>query len=143
MGRQSKREQTIQAVGVYIKKAEQQSPDQYPLQVKAVAERIGCSRTLLYKYDLAEIIQAANRRQREHFGLTGKNGLRRGLAEVVAKLRSDLALAHERNKALVARLNMVEANAARLGIDPEELYQEIVKPDRSQSHAITGRKSRG
>lgn len=135
MGRQSKRGQIIQAVSAYIKKAEHQLPDQYPLNVKAVAKHVGCSRTLLYKYDLAEKIQAASQRQREHIGLTGKKIPRRGMADVVAKLRSDLALAHERNKALVARLNMVEANAARLGIDPEELYREMVKPDRSQSHA--------
>lgn len=135
MGRQSKREQTIQAVDAYIKKAEHQSPDQYPLNVKAVAERIGCSRTLLYKYSLAEKIQAANRRQREHLGLAGEMAQRRGVTGIVAKLRADLALAHERNKALVARLNIVEANAARLGIDPEELYREMVKPDRSHSQA--------
>jgi hypothetical protein len=44
-------------------------------------------------------------------------------------------LAEERNKHLVARLALVEANAARLGIDPEELYRPVMRPMRNVSHA--------
>lgn len=134
MGRRSKREQIVKAVRRYIEVAEHRTPDRYPLEVKTVAQSIGCSRTLLYKYDLAAEIQAASGRQRARLGLTTDSQGRRSLADVVTKLRAELALADKRNKALIARLNVVEANAARLGINPEELYREMVRPDRSRAH---------
>jgi hypothetical protein len=43
----------------------------------------------------------------------------------------------ERNKALVARIAIMEANAARLGFDPEEMYKPILKPVRTVSRAGT------
>src|SRR5215813_5587897 len=49
----------------------------------------------------------------------------------------------EKNKKLVAQIAIIEVNAARLGIDPEELYKPIPKPIRTVSRAgATSRKRR-
>ena len=52
-----------------------------------------------------------------------------------AGYRRELEKERERNKALVARIAIMEANAARLGFDPEEMYKPILKPVRTTSRA--------
>jgi len=44
----------------------------------------------------------------------------------------------EPSKSLVGRIAIMEANADRLGIDPEEMHQPIVKPVRTMSRAGQG-----
>jgi hypothetical protein len=39
--------------------------------------------------------------------------------------------------ALVTRIAIMEANAARLGFDPEEMFKPILKPVRATSRAGT------
>ncbi len=46
----------------------------------------------------------------------------------------------ERNKHLVAQVAVMEANAARLGFDPEEMYRPLLKPVRTVSRAGTNNK---
>lgn len=131
MGCKSKQEEVTRAVRAYLVAGESQPPEQYQLDVKHVAAAVGVSRTSIYKYGLVEEIRAAARRQRERMGLPAGNGNRHRWRETIHKLREELAQADERNRTLVAQLNLIEANAARLGIDPEELYQPLVKPIRS------------
>lgn len=131
MGRKSKKAEIARAVRAYLGEVETQPPDeQHAIDVKHVAAVIGVSRTSLYQYGLAEEIKAAARRQREQSHLSDCHQ-----SDQVRRLRQELKLAEERNKALLAQINVIEANAARLGIDPEELYKSLAKPVRSTSHA--------
>ena len=93
------------------------------------------SPTTLYKYQFQEHIRAATHRQRENAKQTSKKPSLNSPKKRIQKLAEELKLAEERNKHLVARITLVEANAARLGIDPEELYQPILKPVRTISYA--------
>jgi hypothetical protein len=43
-----------------------------------------------------------------------------------------------RSKNLVGRIAIMEANAAKLGIDPEEMHKSISKPVRTLSRAGQG-----
>ncbi len=54
---------------------------------------------------------------------------------MIRQLRTELAEAETRNKVLIAKLRLAEANAKRLGIDPEELYRQMDKPPRIVSYA--------
>lgn len=58
-----------------------------------------------------------------------KSEIRR-LAEEIEKQRG-------RNKGLVGRIAIMEANAARLGFDPEEMHKPVLKPVRTMSRAGT------
>lgn len=142
MGRKNKQKQVTDAVQDYLENAENQTPDEAIINVKSVAAVLGVSRTSLYKYELDSAIKAAAKRQRERMGLDEPAVKRRRASDIALKLRADLHLAEERNKGLVAQICLIEANAARLGIDPEELYQPLAKPVRSVSHAGRGYKAR-
>jgi hypothetical protein len=142
MGRKNKQKQVTDAVQDYLENAGNQTPDEAIINVKSVAAVLGVSRTSLYKYGLDSAIKAAAKRQRERMGLNESAAKRRRASDIALKLRADLHLAEERNKGLVAQICLIEANAARLGIDPEELYQPLAKPVRSVSHAGRGYKTR-
>lgn len=131
MGCKSKQEEVTRAVRAYLVAGEGRPTEQVQLDVMHVAAAVGVSRTSIYKYGLVEEIRAAARRQRERMGLPAGNGNRHRWRETIQKLREELAQAEERNRLLLAQLNLIEANAARLGIDPEELYQPLAKPIRS------------
>ncbi len=135
MGCKSKQAEVSTAVRTYLAVGESQLPERCQLDVTHVAAAIGVSRTSIYKYGLVEEIRAAAQRQREQSGLPTGTSSRHRWREIIQKLREELEQAGERNRLLLAQLNMIEANAARLGIDPEELYQPLVKPIRSVSRA--------
>jgi len=136
MGRQNKREAVTQAVRAYLSLAESRSADECPLDVGSVAIAVGCVRASLYNYGLQAEILAAAERQRERQRLPAKGGLKGQLHQ----LRTEMAVIEQRNLALLERLNLVEANAVRLNIEPEELYRPLPRPPRQVSQA--GRKKR-
>lgn len=131
MGRQSKRESVTRAVRAYLVLAITRSPDEYPLDVGSVAIAVGCARASLYNYGLQTEILAAAERQRERQQLPVNGGLKGQLRQ----LRAEMAIMEQRNLALLERLNLVEANAVRLNIDPEELYRPLPLPPRQVSQA--------
>lgn len=137
MGRQSKREAVTKAVRAYLSLAESRLPGEYPLDVGSVATSVGCARASLYNYGLQTDILAAAERQRDRQQLPINGGLKGQLRQ----LRAEIAVMEQRNLALLERLNLVEANAVRLNIDPEELYRPLPLPPRQVSQA--GRKKRG
>ena len=136
MGRQSKYETVTKAVRAYLALAETRLPDEYPLDVGSVARDVGCARASLYNYGLQGEILAAAKRQRERQQLPSNGGLKGQLRQ----LRAEMVIMQQRNLALLERLNLVEANAARLNINPEELYRPLPLPPRQVSQA--GRKKR-
>jgi hypothetical protein len=143
MPRKSQREIIRQKVRDYLAIAEASSSNDHPLDVRSVAARLEVSPTTLYKYQLSGEIHAAEKRQRENAKLSGKLIERRAFADRLRDLSQDLEKEKEKNKKLVAQIAIIEANAARLGIDPEELYKSILKPIRTVSRAgATSRKHR-
>ncbi len=145
MPRSSLREELTSRLHEYLVIAELHSPEEYPLDVKSVAEALNVSRTTVYKYALDEDIAAASQRQWERAYNSGRRTKRSMIEEIISELKARLHLAEERIKQLIARLAMVEANAARLGINPEDLYRPILNPIRNVSHAgsnISGGKKR-
>jgi hypothetical protein len=135
MPRYSQREELTAALHSYLAIAEVHSPEAYPLDCRSVAKALGVSPTTLYKYQLQEPIRAAEQRQRAQGELPGKSSRHNASIERLHRLEGEVKQVEERNKHLVARLALVEANAARLGIDPEELYRPVLRPVRSVSRA--------
>ncbi len=75
------------------------------------------------------------RKVSEEKNVAGKNPRLTSSRERIQRLQEEVKQAEVRNKHLVARIALVEANAVRLGIDPEELYRPMMKPVRAVSHA--------
>lgn len=142
MGRKCKQEEVTNAVRDFLETAVTHPPDECVIDVKSVAAAISVSRTSLYKYGLADEIKAAVSRQRERMGLSGAALQQRRLTDIVRHLRQELQQAEIRNKVLLGQINIIEANAARMGINPEELYKPLAKPVRSVSQAGRGRNRR-
>ncbi len=137
MPRQSQREELTAALRAYLAKASKHLPEEYPLDVRSVAKALEVSPTTVYKYQLQEPIRAAAKRQHENTPTVASQPSLHSPKERLHKLEEELKRAGERNKHLVAQLALVEANAARLGIDPEELYRPVMKPVRTHSYAGT------
>jgi len=133
MGCKSKQAEISVAVRAYLSAGESRPPAQCQLDVAHVAAAAGVSRTSIYKYGLVEEIRAAAQRQRERAGKLAGNNAGDRQRETIQRLRQELKQSEERNRLLLVQLNLTEANAARLGVDPEELYQPLVKPIRSVS----------
>jgi hypothetical protein len=55
----------------------------------------------------------------------------------IRKLSEEFEKERERNRGLVGLIAVMEANAARVGFDPEEMYKPIQKPIRTMSRAGT------
>jgi hypothetical protein len=122
MGRHSKRASVTEAVTRYLRLAEEHAPDLYPIEVGHIARMVGCARSTLYNYGLDHlIVEAASRQQLRHPHGKAKE-------DALSALRSALHVSEAQNRALLERLVLVEANAVRLGIDADELYQPMLKP---------------
>jgi hypothetical protein len=111
--------------------------------VRSVAAALGVSPTTLYKYGLNGEINAAERRQRENAPLSGAAIERRYFQDQITHLNAQLEQERERSKGLVRRIAIMEANAARLGFDPEEMHKPILKPVRAMSRTGTNRSGAG
>lgn len=135
MPRNNERESLTTKVKEYIANAEACSAENQSLDVKSVAEALKVSRTTLYKYNLNVLINDAQKQQHQRAKLSGKMLDRQAYSEKIRELAQELERERERNKGLVAQIILMEANAARLGFDPEEMYKTLPKPDRSVSRA--------
>jgi hypothetical protein len=135
MPRKPAENRIVRAVRDYIALAENASPAERPLDVRSVARIVRTSPTTLYKYGLQELIKQAARRQKTNSTASPAEQERRAYEERLQALRDENEELHERNRGLLAHIALLEGNAARLGIDPEDLCQAIVKPDRRVSRA--------
>jgi hypothetical protein len=135
MPRSSVREDLLRRLREHLAVAETHAPEESPLDVRGVAAALGVSPTTLYKYGFNREINAAEQRQRTNGHVSGREIERRSFHDQVHGLSQELEKERERNKALVARIAIMEANAARLGFDPEEMYKPILKPVRTVSRA--------
>jgi hypothetical protein len=137
MARPSKQERITQAVRAYLTQAEQQSPETHPLDVGSVAQAVGCVRSSIYNYGLQRDILDAAARQRECHQTDPDSHLK----ALLRQLQGELAAMAVRNHALLERLNLVEANAVRLGVDPDDLYRPLLKPPRQVPNLSRRRKN--
>ena len=137
MPRTSVRGDLSRRVREYLAVAEAHPADECSLDVRSVAAALGVSPTTLYKYGFNREINAAEQRQQDNGHASGREIERRSFQDQVHGLSQELEKERERNKALVARIAVMEANAARLGFDPEEMYKLILKPVRTVSRAGT------
>ena len=135
MPRKSKEEEIKSSVLEYLAVAETHMPEEHPLDVRAVAEGLKVSPTTLYKYQLDQEIHAAEQRQRERAKISGKVLDKHDSAAKIRDLKMALEQEREQKKNLAAQIAIMEANAARLGFDPEEMYRPLLKPVRTVSRA--------
>lgn len=139
MPRVSIRNQLHQRLRDYLAVAEAHPPSEMSLDVRSVASALRISPTTLYKYGFNDDINTAERRQRESALLSGPEIEKRFFEGQAEQLRTELEMEREKNRQLVGRIAVIEANAGRLGIDPEELYRAVLKPVRSISRAGTNK----
>ncbi len=139
MPRVSVRDQLQQRLRDYLAVAEAHTPDETALDVRSVAAALGVSPTTLYKYGFNNDVNAAEQRQMENAQLSGPAIEKRYFEGQLDQLKTELDKEQERSRQLVGRIAIIEANAGRLGIDPEELYRAILKPVRSMSRAGSNR----
>ena len=143
MARPAERDDVARAVRKHLTLAAQSSEGAIPLDVKSVAAATGYARSTLYKYGLQRDIQRMAEKRSKNGSASAAEQEDAAYADRLQALREELDLANERNLGLVARFALVEGNAARLGIDPEELYKPLPQPDRRTSRAgAAGRKAR-
>ncbi len=135
MPRVSVRDQLQQRLRDYLAIAEGHRPEEKALDVRSVATALGVSPTTLYKYGFNSDVNAAEQRQPENGLLSGAAIEQRFFEDQLVQLKAELEREQERNRQLVGRIAIIEANAGRLGIDSEELYRAVLKPVRSMSRA--------
>lgn len=132
MARPSIESLVTEKVTKYIEEAAALPADKMPLSALAVANAIGHDRRVLKKYGL-DIVIADAAKKRVKAEKNGQDEKRRSLEErIAAEKHENEKLASQAN-ALLGQLALVEGNAKRLGIDPEELYRPITPPDRRVS----------
>lgn len=116
-------------VSKYVDEAAALPYGQMPLSTLAVATAIGHDRRVLKKYGLDVVIAAADKKANRD-AKSGQDTKRRSLEERVDAAKQESEKLGAQVGALLAQLALVEGNAKRLGIDPEELYKPLTPPDR-------------
>jgi hypothetical protein len=139
MPRSSVREDLQRRLRDHLAVAQTHPPEEYPLDVRAVAAALSISPTTLYKYGFNREINAAEQRQRDSGIASGTAIENQYYHDQVRALTQEIEKERERSKGLVGRIAIMEANAARLGFDPEEMHKPILKPVRTTSRAGTGK----
>lgn len=134
----AKKEKTEERVRAYLKRAIEQPAEKAPINYSEISRRTEIDRRTVKKWMRSEIEQA----QREQTRNSGELSPRERDAQLFRdKLRSrDQQIGKMETVIgnLRERLLLVEANAQRLGINPDELYSPIRRPDRSVSRAGRG-----
>ncbi len=134
MARPSERDLIEPKVRDYCSRAVKTTAEEMPLSFLGMSLRLNINRATLKKY-FSSLIKKAQHKQH---GNTKTGERKRRPLESAEQLRnrdqtiSDLK---QQNKALLALIALVELNAARLGLNPEELYVPVPKPDRRVSRA--------
>ena len=138
MSRKSVREELKRRLLDHLAIAEAHASEECTLDVRSVAAALRVSPTTLYKYGFNREINAAEQRQRENSVIAGGAIEQDYFKNQILALAEELEKERERSKSLVGRIAIMEANAARLGIDPEEMHMPILKPVRTMSRAGQG-----
>jgi hypothetical protein len=135
-----KEEGVLRTVRAYLDEAVERSPEEMPINKSVLARVAKTTRVTLNKWVSDEMVRAAQARQRENGRLSPAQKEKRALEDMLAERDRTIATVQEQNRHLLARSNLVEGNARRLGIDPEELLRPLPKPARDLNNA--GQKKR-
>ncbi|MDZ3798106.1 MAG: hypothetical protein U0T03_04810 [Xanthomonadales bacterium] len=119
----------IEKVAKYIDESMILPYGKMPLSTLAVATAIGHDRRVLKKYGLDVVISTADKKA-SRGARSGKDAKRRSLEERIDAEKHENEKLTTQVNSLLAQLALVEGNAKRLGVDPEELYKPITPPDR-------------
>ena len=138
MARPSIERQVKEKVSQYIEKAMASLPKEMALSTLAVSVAIGHDRRVLKKYGQDLVIAAAEKKRAKTLR-TGADEKRRSMGERLDAIQLKNEQLEGQSNALLARLALVEGNAKRLGIDPEELYKPLIPPDRRVSGVFKAR----
>lgn len=129
MARPSIESTVIEKVAKYIDESMILPYGKMPLSTLAVATAIGHDRRVLKKYGLDVVISTADKKA-SRGARSGKDAKRRSLEERIDAEKHENEKLTTQVNSLLAQLALVEGNAKRLGVDPEELYKPITPPDR-------------
>lgn len=143
MSRPSVREELRRRLIDHLAIAEGYPAEERALDVRSVAAALRISPTTLYKYGFNREINAAEQRQRENAFIAGAAFEQDYFKGEIRRLTEEIEKERERSKGLVGRIAIMEANAARLGFDPEEIHKPILKPVRTMSRAGASRRWKG
>lgn len=135
MARSSVREELRQRMRTHLAVAELHPPEEAPLDVRSVASVLRVSPTTLYKYGFNREINVAEQHQRENSLIAGAMIEQEYFKNQIRQMREELDHERGRSRNLAAQIAIMEANAARLGFDPEEMRKPLLKPIRTTSRA--------
>lgn len=136
MGRPPERAETLKKVKDYLRQAETHPPRDMPINFSAIAHATGIDRRTIKRHAAKEVEAAKKVQAREQM-----SPRRREEEAYLDKLREkDEKIAGWRRKYenMLEQALLSEANARRMGIDPDELYREVERPDRTVSRAGRG-----
>lgn len=140
MARPSIEAQVTEKVAKYVADAVVLPYGEMPLSTLAVAKSIGHDRRVLKKYGLDAVIAAADKRAARD-AKRSRDTRRRSLEERVDAATLEVDKLEKQVHSLLARLALIEANAKRIGIDPEELYRPVAPPDRRVASIFGSKKN--
>lgn len=121
-----------QKVAAFLAQAILVPPSQQPISLRAVAAGVGHDRRVLKKYGLDREVELAAQQQRQQHR-SARSQQKRTSDQSLIALRADLEQLRKQYENVIALLALTEANARRLGIDPDELHRPLVVPDRAVS----------
>lgn len=142
MARPSERDKIEPKVREYCGRAVKTTPEKMPLSLLGMSQRLNINRATLKKY-FVDLIRKAQLKQLANPKSNAPKRKRRECSEMLRDRDQKISELEHRAKATLALIALIEINASRLGINPEELYVQVPKPDRRVSRAgRTGRFSK-
>lgn len=134
MARPSERDKIEPKVREYCGRAVKTTAEKMPLSLLGMSQRLNINRATLKKY-FVDLIKKAQLKQLANPKSNAPKRKRRECSEMLRDRDQKIVELEHRAKATLALIALVEINAARLGINPEELYVPVPKPDRRVSRA--------
>ena len=134
MARPSERDKIEPKVREYCESASKTTPQEMPLSFLGMSQRLNINRATLKKH-FVNLIKKAQLKQVANPKSIAHKRKRRECTDMLRDRDQKISQLEQRAKATLALIALVEINAARLGINPEELYVPVPKPDRRVSRA--------
>lgn len=141
MARPSIESKVTEKVAKYVEEASTLPYGTMPLSTLAVAKAIGHDRRVLKKYGQDVVIASADKKARRG-AKSGQDARRRSLEERIDAAKQESERLGIQVNSLLAQLALVEGNAKRLGIDPEELFKALSPPDRRVANIFKNKGNR-
>lgn len=122
MARPSERDKLEPKVREYCASASKTTPEEMPLSLLGMSQRLNINRATLKKY-FVDLIKKAQLKQLANPKSNAPKRRRRECADMLRDRDQKISDLEHRAKSTLALIALVELNAARLGINPEELLR--------------------